>query len=380
MPAPGSSSQGSPRAPAHRWAIRVIAGTTAGREFTLPNGNLVIGSASGSQILVPSPGIAPRHCEVHVDHASVSVRSIGGLVALDGTAVSASSPWAVGQVLEVGSIQLQLVDHAEPLRAGLLPRVPFLSAVPDWLQFEACLTIVALLLLLVTSMTGNPRLVPATVLAGAAVVPIGMLGFVHARFGDAVPSVRMILVILGLGASLGLVFTILFGSILPPCLPGLMAPLCEEPAKLIATSLCWYRGGYRNPTAGFLLGFAAGTGFAIAETAGYGLESMWGNGHIQGMDVKSGALVILLRSAIGASSHAVWAAAVASAWFQVGWRIEGRWQPVIGRALLIAILLHATWNSFGWTGIAVSYVLTTVLFVRLLRSRGTWPVRWLQLP
>jgi RsiW-degrading membrane proteinase PrsW (M82 family) len=305
---------------------------------------------------------------------------MGGPVALDGTLVGASSSWAVGHVLEVGSIQLQLVDHAEPLRAGLLPRISVLSGVPDWLQFAVCLTIVSLLLLLVTYMTGNPRLVPATVLAGAAVVPVGMLGFVHARFGDSVPSVRTILVTLGLGASLGLVFTILFGSILPVCLPGLMAPLCEEPAKLLATGLCWYRAGYRNPTAGFLLGFAAGTGFAIAETAGYGLESMWDNGDNEGMDVKSGAAVILLRSAIGASSHAVWTAAAASAWFQVGWRLEGRWQPVFGRALVIAILLHAIWNSFGWSGIAVSYVLTTILFVRLMRSRGTWPVRWPQLP
>lgn len=380
MPSPGSSSQSASRSPAQRWAIRVIAGTTAGREFTLPAGRLVIGSAPGVQIFVPCPGIASRHCEVFVDQASVSVRSTGGPIALDGMAVGASSTWAVGQVLEVGSIQLQLVDHAEPLRVGLLPRIPLLSAVPDWLQLSLCLVIVALLLLLVTYLTGNPRLVPATVLAGAAAVPIGMLGFVHARFGHSVPSVRTILATLGLGASLGLVFTILFGAILPPLLPGLMAPLCEEPAKLLATCLCWYRAGYRNPTAGLLLGFAAGTGFAIVETAGYGLESMWVNADADGMDVKSGALVILLRSAIGASAHAVWTSASASAWFQVGWRLEGRWQPVFGRALLIAVLLHATWNSFGWAGIAVSYVMTTMLFVRLMRSSGTWPVRWSQLP
>lgn len=380
MPSPGSSSQAASRSAAHRWAIRVIAGTTAGREFTLPIGRLVIGSASGCQILVPSLGIAPRHCEIHVDQVSVSVRSAGGPVVLDGSVVGGSSPWAVGQVLEVGSIQLQLVDHAEPLRSGLLPRIPLLSAVPDWLQLAACLAIVASLLLLVTYLTGNPRLVPATVFAGAAAVPIGMLGFVHARFGDAVPSVRTILATLGLGASLGLVFTILLAEILPRLTPGLMAPLCEEPAKLLATGLCWYRAGYRNPTAGFLLGFAAGTGFAIAETAGYGLESMWANGDGEGMDIKSGALVILLRSAIGASSHAVWTAAAASAWFQVGWRLDGRWQPVFGRALLIAVLLHAIWNSFDWGGIAVSYVMTTMLFVRLMRSRGTWPVRWFQLP
>ena len=273
-------------------------------------------------------------------------------------------------MLQIGSVSLQLIDHDEPLRKQLLPQLGAVGSLPGWLQVSLVLSMLAVPLVVITLVSGNPRLVPAAMVMGSAVTPVTMLGFVYARLGKGTTSVRTIVLTFGLGATVGLILTMVFGFLIPTLLAPLMAPICEEPAKLAATAICWWRAGYRNPAAGCVLGFAAGTGFAVAETAGYVFEASMEGG------AGAGVFVLVLRSVLGPASHGVWTALSASAWFQVGWQLRGNWQPVFGRAILFAVALHALWNiNWPW-GTFSSLIASAFCFAMILRSRGAWRPVW----
>ena len=271
-------------------------------------------------------------------------------------------------------MQLQLVDHAQPAPAPPSAISGWIRQLPIWVRLTAALAGLSLLLVCLTLATGNPRLVPITTLAAAGVVPFGFLSFVYLRYGTAVASLRSLLVTVALGATLGVVATVLLGMVLPVSGGPMLAPLFEEPAKLLATVWCWHRAGYRSPLSGLVLGLAAGTGFAVAETAGYVFEASAEVG------VNHGIGVLMLRSLMAPFAHGVWTAATASAWFQIGWGFKGAWQPIFLRALLIAMALHAMWNSGSMLLLLLSASAGTTLFVRLCRSRGTWGAHWAPVP
>jgi len=325
-------------------------------------------------VLIPSPDIAPRHCELNVSATSVSVHPLGNAVVVDGHSRTRPGQWRGGEVLQIGNVCFQLVDHDEPLRKQLVPNLPVVGSWPGWIQLSLVLAVLAVPLIAITLASGNPRLVPAAMLMGSAVTPVSILGFVYARLGKGNTSIRSLVLTFGLGATVGLILTMIFNSVVPNLFSPMMAPLCEEPAKLVATALCWRRAGYRTPAAGCVLGFAAGSGFAVAETAGYVFEASVEGG------AGAGIAVLLLRSAVGPASHGVWTALAASAWFQIGWKLQGNWGPVFGRAMITAMMLHCLWNlNLPW-GTLASLMISTYLFVRILRARGAWRPIWQILP
>lgn len=343
-------------------------------QFPLHGGNHVLGSGAGVQIQIPAPGIAASHCEFLVSGSSVQVRPLVSGIRLNGAELRQLSALSGGDVIELGSLQLQLIDLSSSgiAPAGGAPRL--LSQVPGWLQLTLALGLSASLLIFLTLLTGNLKLAPITMLVSSAVVPVGVLGFVYSRFGPSVVSMRSMAITLGLGATLGVITTIVLGILVPLGNHPSFAPLYEEPAKLLATIWCWNRVAYRNPLAGLVLGLAAGTGFAVAETAGYIMEQL----SEEGVGAALGTL--FLRSMLSPFAHGVWTAAVASAWFQVGWSFQSQWERVFLRALLMAMALHALWNlGFGLT-LLVSATGSLLLFRALLRARGTWSARWAFLP
>ena len=357
-----------------RWSLRVLTGNSAGREFPLQQGGLIIGSAPGVTIQIPIADISPRHCELRVSMTSVSVSGLGGILTVNGTSIGRAVSIQGGDVIGVGSMQLQLVDHSHPAPPPPSAISSWIRQLPMWVHLTAALAGLSLLLILLTVATGNPKLVPITILASAGVVPFGFLAFIYSRYGKAVASLRSLLVTVALGATLGLVATVLLGIVLPVGDGPMLAPLFEEPAKLLATVWCWHRAGYRSPLSGLVLGLAAGTGFAVAETAGYVFEASAEGG------VGLGLGTLLLRSVLAPFAHGVWTAAVASAWFQIGWGFNGAWVPIFLRALLIAMALHATWNSGSCLLLLLSAGAGITLFVRLCKSRGTWGARWVPVP
>lgn len=356
-----------------RWALRVLHGRSAGQEFPLTYGILAIGAQQGCQLHIPASGVAPHHGELHVTRSGLTIVTSGPEIRLNGRTVNGSLSATGGDVLDVGVMQLQVVDHAESSPQAAAVR-GWLEKLPAWAVVGVALSVLAFTLVSLTFATGNPRLIPITTLVSAAVVPFVFLSFVQSKYGSGVVSLRSLLITLGLGATLGVGATVLLGILLP--LPGvpLMAPVLEEPAKLLATVWCWYRLGYRNPQAGFVLGLSAGIGFEVAETAGYFFEAAFSDG------LERGLWVLVLRSILAPFSHGIWTAGLASAWFQVGWSFRGPWAPILLKAGLVAMLLHAAWNVGTLLTLGASIVASIVLFVRLCRSRGTWSARWWPIP
>ena len=361
-----------------RWAMRVLGGTSAGSEFPLRDGRLILGAAAGAQIQIAAPGIASRQCELIVNSRGISVSPLASGALLNGAALVGTMGIGTGDVLTVGAMQLQFVDSLVAIQCPNSLWARLISRQPGWIQLSGGIALLATLLLVMTLITGNLKLVPITTLVCAAVVPVGMLAFVYSKYGPAAASIRSMTITVGLGATLGLVVTLLLAAILPIGGSALVAPIVEEPAKLIATIWCWRRLGYSNPLSGLVLGLAAGTGFAVAETAGYVFEAGGQSG------LGSGLQVLLLRSILAPFGHGVWTACAASAWFQVSWSFRGAWQPIFLRALLFAIGLHFLWNASLFTvplvGVPLSIFASSFIFRALLRSRGTWRAVWAATP
>jgi len=352
----------------------VLKGSMAGVIVPLPPKRYRIGSNSGLELQIPAAGVLPFHAELMVG-SSIHISSLGGQVLVNGVA-NRFGQLNSGDVVEVGSLQLQFVDSQILATARSVWISKFkLNWLPSWVALPFGLAVLAVFLLWILELTGNPRLVPIAMITAAAVVPVGVLSFVHAWFKYQAASLRSILITTGLGATLGIVATLFLGFFTG--IGGLFAaPMVEEPAKLLATFFCWHRSSYRSPVSGLVLGLAAGAGFALAETAGYFFEYLTVEGFTFGVKV------LLLRSVLSPFGHVVWTAAAASAWFQVGWGFHGSWKKIFLRAILIAIGLHALWNShfFGFISILLSSALSFIIFIRLMKTAGTWRAQWAFLP
>jgi RsiW-degrading membrane proteinase PrsW (M82 family) len=193
--------------------------------------------------------------------------------------------------------------------------------------------------------TGNPNLLPALILLGAAVVPAAFVAFVYGRrLGYDVSGLLLAFTAL-VG---GVVGVVLAGTweyhalVRLGALPTVAVGFAEETAKLIVPAAVLLFVGYRRPANGLLLGVASGAGFAALETMGYafvGLVETRGDlGTVDG--------ILLLRGLLSPAAHMAWTGLTAAALWEAAAR---RWQF---RALLrfvlvylIAVGLHTIWDS-----------------------------------
>ena len=115
---------------------------------------------------------------------------------------------------------------------------------------------------------------------------------------------------------------------------ALQAPIPEELAKVLGPLLMGRR--IVNERQAFLLGMAAGAGFAILENMLYqGLYAQWSGWTWGG--------VTLLR-ATGTVLHPLTTGIVARGWFRARERQTG-WFGRLGRAYLLAVGIHTLWNG-----------------------------------
>ena len=211
--------------------------------------------------------------------------------------------------------------------------------------------------------TGNPNLLPALILLGAAVVPAAFVAFVYGRrLGYDVPGLLLAFTAL-VGGVVGVVLAGLWeyhtlvrlGSV-----PTLAVGFAEETAKLLIPAAVLLFVGYRRPANGLLLGVASGAGFAALETMGYAfvtlIETRGDLGTVDG--------VLLLRGLLSPAAHMAWTGLTAAALWEAAAR---RWHA---RALLrfvlvylVAVALHATWDTVH-TGVA--YVVLACIGLGLL--------------
>lgn len=225
--------------------------------------------------------------------------------------------------------------------------------------------------------TGNPNLVPALILLGSAVIPLTFVTFIAGqRVGFGVGAGTVVTAAL-VGGVVGVVLAGLLEYDTIKDLGGLPmvgVALIEESAKLIAPLVVLLVVLRRRwvPADGLLVGVATGAGFAVLETMGYALVVLVeSSGSLQALDN-----VLVTRGVMSPAAHMAWTGITAAGlWVAVGRRWRGwSWSWFVG-AFVVAVGLHAIWDSANATwvyvllGVAGLGIVFTATFVFHPRSR-----------
>lgn len=80
-------------------------------QVLLSAGSNRIGSAANAQVILHQPGIAPMHCEIHVqgDVATLSVPDAANVVTVNGRPASGSMALRAGDLVGIGAVQARVV-------------------------------------------------------------------------------------------------------------------------------------------------------------------------------------------------------------------------------------------------------------------------------
>ena len=229
--------------------------------------------------------------------------------------------------------------------------------------------IVSLVVLLAT---GIVNLIPLVLLIASALAPVTFVIYCweQSAFAD-MPAATVAITFLN-GAVLGLILAAILEPLLLnglglaaiPLVGALVIGFCEETAKVIPVLWFLRDRRIRSELDGVILGAASGMGFAALETAGYGFQSFIA-GYTQvlapalsqhtagpatiGAAFTSGIIgmniELVLRMALAIFGHGVWAAIVCAAIWRYRQRSVFRQLGGIITAYLIAVILHAAWDS-----------------------------------
>jgi RsiW-degrading membrane proteinase PrsW (M82 family) len=195
--------------------------------------------------------------------------------------------------------------------------------------------------------TGDPNYVPSAILLGAFLVPVTFTTYLYERLPNWDVPLPAVAVCFIWGGVLG---TVVAGTLEYDVmktlgfLPKLGIGLIEESAKLILPLVFYFLGRYRSEAAGIVLGVATAAGFAALETMGYGFVSLLqSKGNLGILDE-----VLLVRGLSSPAGHMSWTGLVCAVLWRerlkvghatLNWRVVG--------AFLIAVVLHALWDTFA---------------------------------
>jgi RsiW-degrading membrane proteinase PrsW (M82 family) len=199
--------------------------------------------------------------------------------------------------------------------------------------------------------TGNPNLVPALILLGAAVVPAAFVAFIAGRRlvfdigGGLVGGTALVGGVVGVVTAGVLEYSTLqrLGVI-----PMVAVGLIEEAAKLIVpvVLLLVLRRHHGHPADGLLLGVASGAGFAVLETMGYGFVVLiQSGGNLEVVEQ-----VLFARGVLSPAAHMAWTGLTAAALWTAaaaGW--SGRAVARFLAVYVVVVGLHTAWDSLAST-------------------------------
>ena len=214
--------------------------------------------------------------------------------------------------------------------------------------------------------TGNPNLVPALILLGAAVVPVAFIVFIAGRrlvfdVGGGVVALTALV-----GGVIGVVTAGLleYGTLKRlGALPMVGVGLIEEFAKLLVPAAIFLLvRRYSHPADGLLLGVASGAGFAILETMGYAFVVLiQSRGNLGVVDN-----VLFVRGILSPAAHMAWTGIAAAALWDAG---AHRWRGRPGLrflgAFVAVVALHTAWDTLGTTA---GYVVVSLVSLVLLAT------------
>ncbi|MDF2701396.1 MAG: Protease prsW family [Rubrobacteraceae bacterium] len=214
--------------------------------------------------------------------------------------------------------------------------------------------------------TSSLNYVPSLILLGAFLVPVTFVTYLYERLPSWDVSLPALAVCFLWGGVLG---TVVAGTLEYDVaralgfLPKLAIGLIEESAKLIVPLIFYFAGRYRSEAAGIVLGVATAAGFAALETMGYGFVSLLASrGNLGVLDE-----VLLVRGLSSPAGHMSWTGLVCAVLWRerlkaghatLNWRVLG--------AFLVAVILHALWDTFASVRSTTFVEFLGVVFLSLL--------------
>lgn len=211
--------------------------------------------------------------------------------------------------------------------------------------------------------TQNPILFPTLLFIGAITVPASVLMLVYGlgqRVGrDGVLVVATAVV----GGIIGVISAGQLESMFVPSGPGaspvatyLTVAVIEETVKMIVPVAIFLFLRRRSQGLGVVLGIAAGAGFAVLETMGYGFTVLLTTGgNLAVVDQ-----TLMLRALLAPASHVAWTGIIAAAlWRTADPHKQYRWSVLVG-AVVAAIGLHTAWDATTSTVVQFAVALTSL--------------------
>lgn len=333
------------------WKLRVLSGTSIGKEFELAPATYVLGSRAPATIVIPDPSIAPQHVALIISADRVEIRdcSNGAGVTVNGSRV-ASAQVAPGDQITVGHFSFTFSNpNWRPTTLASSPTAPRgvgavfdrFAKLPLWVRAGSITFVVAVVLFVLFILSNAITLVPVMLIAMSAVIPTAVICWVVEKYDRTGISFHTLALTFLAGGTVGVICAMVVYEMTGNLLAAaVFAGVAEEPGKFLATSWRWRHRGYDRPMDGLIIGTIAGFGFAVVETAGYGLGAL-----VQG---GLGDLVwtMLIRSITAPFCHGLWAGMVAAAFWQTGRDLRRAVRSrVFWVAVAWAIGLHALWNG-----------------------------------
>jgi len=354
------------------WLLRITNGPLAGTELPLGTGQHYIGSGPQSDVVISDAFLAPRHIglDVHGDRVIASNLVPGSSLSIAGRYLHTAN-LGPGDEFAVNGRTFLLANPS--LATTRIPTLTWRGIGANYISLGVVMAGMALTLIILYLLTGVTNLIPVMLLTVSAVVPVTAIAYLVEKYDRTGISFRTLVVTFLLGGTIGIISTILLelpaaiatgGLILLPIFAG----FAEEPAKLIATCWRWKHPVYDRPMDGLIIGTICGFGFAVFETAGYGLSNLL-HGGVEGL-----LITLAIRSMFAPFGHGLWTGITAAAFWECG-RNPSRVirDPRFQKAMLTMVGLHALWNSsimLGYLPMIVSAALSLMLYRRLLSRNG----------
>lgn len=217
--------------------------------------------------------------------------------------------------------------------------------------FIVGLVLIFLLYVLVLQGYGIYALAPFAFFSGILMPLTVLLFFWEMNIPRNIPLYEVLIMLL-LGGVLSMIFTGIFNRF-TGTIPSYLAPLTEEPAKLLAVWVFLRKSDRRYILNGILVGGAIGAGFAAIETMGYFFDdflSLMGlfNNNLTASSLVA-APILLSRGLLSPGGHVVWAAIYSGALAAIMPKRKLSASYITKQQFLLyficVFLLHFIWNT-----------------------------------
>ncbi|WIY83572.1 PrsW family glutamic-type intramembrane protease [Propionimicrobium sp. PCR01-08-3] len=200
-------------------------------------------------------------------------------------------------------------------------------------------------ILIVLVVTQNSNLFPALLLVGSLTVPLAVLLWAaRGPHGDLAPGGIIVATVLAGGVT-GILLAGVFESIAAAAVGEgviLFVGIIEETAKLIVPLVVLRIAYPRTTHGGVVIGVAAGAGFAVLETMGYGFNALLEKG--AGLGAVDATL--LVRGIFAPAGHIAWTGILCAAiWYWRSGRRNGLGAFATFGTWIAVIVLHTVWDA-----------------------------------